>query len=146
MRKDGGRIVCIPEMAAAYIPRNSLRRLGRQYWRYGFSRVRTSLAHPESMRPSHVLPPGLALTTLAALAPVRALRVPARLGLGVYAAALAGTTVSTARRAPLRDAAWLPAILGTMHLSAGFGFLWACLRLGAPLGAVRAALGSLLRR
>jgi glycosyltransferase involved in cell wall biosynthesis len=146
MRKDGGRIVCIPEMAAAYIPRNSLRRLARQYWRYGFSRVRTSLAHPESMRPSHVLPPGLAVTTLAALLPVRALRGPARLGLGLYAAAIGVTAVSAARRAPVRDALALPLVFVTMHLAAGLGFLWAALRLGPPLAAARSAVGSLLSR
>ena len=79
IRADGGRIVCIPEMAAEYIPRNSLGRLAKQYWRYGIYRAKTSRAHPESMRRSHVLAPGLALTAAAAasLAP-RPIRRPAQ--------------------------------------------------------------------
>ncbi len=61
IRKSGGTIVCVPAMAAGYIPRDSLRALAEQYHRYGFYRVKTSLRHPESLRRSHVLAPGLVL-------------------------------------------------------------------------------------
>ncbi|MDQ4044324.1 MAG: glycosyltransferase, partial [Chloroflexota bacterium] len=47
IRASGGRIVCLPEMAARYIPRESLGALARQYWRYGRYRALTSLEHPE---------------------------------------------------------------------------------------------------
>ena len=46
LRADGGRIVCIPEMAAWYLPRNSLRGIARQYFGYGRYRARTSVKHP----------------------------------------------------------------------------------------------------
>ncbi len=83
IRKDGGRIVCVPEMAARYVPRDSLKKLARQYWRYGQYRVKTSVRHPESMRRSHVLPPGLALAVLVAALPVRVPgRAAARAGVG----------------------------------------------------------------
>ena len=62
IRKAGGTIVCVPAMAAGYIPRDGLGALARQYHRYGFYRVKTSLRHPESLRRSHVLAPGLVLT------------------------------------------------------------------------------------
>ena len=68
IRKAGGRIVCLPEMEARYVPRDSLAALARQYWRYGFYRAKTSGRHPETMRRSHVLAPGLALALLGALA------------------------------------------------------------------------------
>ena len=42
LRAAGGRVVCVQDMAAAYIPRNSLRALSRQYARYGRYRVKTS--------------------------------------------------------------------------------------------------------
>ena len=42
IRKDGGRIVCVPQMAADYIPRSSLGALALQYWRYGQYRARTA--------------------------------------------------------------------------------------------------------
>ena len=61
IRGGGGRIVCLPEMGAQYIPRDILKALARQYWRYGFYRAKTSGAHPESMRRSHLLARSLAL-------------------------------------------------------------------------------------
>ena len=137
MRADGLRIVCIPEMAAEYIPRNSLRRLAKQYWVYGRYRVKTSVAHPRSMRRSHVLPPGLALTvTAAALAP-RPLRRVARLGIGIYLLALGYATVDVATPDNWRDAVTVPLVFACMHLAAGFGFLAGCLEYGPPIAALR---------
>jgi succinoglycan biosynthesis protein ExoA len=147
MRSDGGRIVCIPEMAADYIPRNSLKRLARQYFRYGKYRVKTSVAHPTSMRPSHVLPPSLALATVAAVLPQRLLRRAGRLGLGLYGAALGGTAVKAAADgADPRDATLLPAVFATMHLSAGFGFLFGCALFGPPVEAVADVATRIIRR
>jgi succinoglycan biosynthesis protein ExoA len=137
MRQDGCRIVCIPEMAAEYIPRNSLKRLWRQYWKYGYYRVKTSVAHPESMRRSHVLPPGLALTLVGAAVAPRPLRRLARLGLGVYLLAVGYATLDLARRDDLdADVLGVPAVFATMHLAAGFGFLAGCLEFGPPLAAL----------
>jgi glycosyltransferase involved in cell wall biosynthesis len=135
IRQAGGRIVCIPEMAALYAPRDSLRALARQYWRYGNYRAKTCRAHPESMRRSHLLPPALAIALPLALLPRARVARPARAGLGAYVAALAATAISRLR-AGLRDACSLPAILATMHLSWGFGFLAGSARFGPPLRAV----------
>ena len=43
IRQAGGRIVCVPEMAASYIPRDTLPALARQYLRYGRYRVKKVL-------------------------------------------------------------------------------------------------------
>ncbi len=135
IREAGGRIVCIPEMAAQYAPRDSLRALVRQYWRYGIYRAKTCRAHPESMRRSHLLPPALVLTLpIAALPGGRASRL-ARVGIAAYLAALAATAASRLR-VGVRDACWLPIVLATMHLSWGCGFLVGAGRFGAPLRAV----------
>lgn len=138
MRADGRQIVCIPEMAAEYIPRNSLKRLAKQYWTYGRYRVKTSVAHPRSMRRSHVLPPGLALAVLfSAIAP-RPLRGLARLGVGIYLLALVYATLDVAEPGRRRDAATLPLVFSCMHLAAGFGFLAGCVEFGPPIAAVAA--------
>lgn len=134
IRKSGGRIVCVPAMAAGYFPRESLRALAEQYHRYGFYRVKTSLRHPESLRRSHVLPPGLVLAAAAAVAP-SPLRPAARAGLAAYAAAVLATSARELRRAPA-DAATLPLVFATMHLSWGVGFLRGCATLGVPWRAV----------
>src|SRR3954449_7120435 len=51
----GGRIVLLPEMGAGYVPRDSLRSLGRQYFRYGLYRGKTARYHPTSLRRSHLM-------------------------------------------------------------------------------------------
>ena len=79
-RAAGGRIVGLPELAARYIPRDSIRGLARQYARYGFYRAKTARRHPDSMRRSLWLPPAMVVTAAAALAAPRPLRGLARVG------------------------------------------------------------------
>jgi cellulose synthase/poly-beta-1,6-N-acetylglucosamine synthase-like glycosyltransferase len=135
IREAGGRIVCIPEMAAMYAPRDSLPALARQYWRYGNYRAKTCRAHPESMRRSHLLPPALAVALPVALAGSGRMGGVARTGMMAYAVALFGTACSRLG-AGVRDACSLPAVLATMHLSWGFGFLVGSARFGPPLRAI----------
>jgi cellulose synthase/poly-beta-1,6-N-acetylglucosamine synthase-like glycosyltransferase len=131
----GGRIVCVPEMAARYVPRESLEALARQYWRYGVYRAKTCGAHPESMRRSHLLPPALVLAlAVAGLTGGRASKV-ARIPIAAYLAALGATAASRLPGAG-REALWLPAVLATMHLSWGCGFWVGAARFGPPLRAV----------
>jgi succinoglycan biosynthesis protein ExoA len=132
IRQDGGRIVCLPSMAACYIPRASLKALGRQYARYGQYRVKTARRHPRSFRRSQALAPALALTAVVALAAPRALRRPAQAALAAYGASLLTATVPALRRAEARDVVWLPLVLATMHMTYGFGFLVGCARFGPP--------------
>ena len=135
----GGRHICVPAMAAEYIPRDSLPALARQYWRYGFFKVRTLRRHPSSMRPSHLLPPGLAATLIGAVAAPRGVRRVARIGLGVYCLALGRAAVATCGRASRADRAFLPLVLATMHLAYGFGMLAGSARAGVPAAAVAEA-------
>lgn len=123
VRAAGGRIVCIPQMAARYVPRDGLKALAQQYFRYGRFRARTSILHPQSMRPTHVLAPGVVLTAAAAAVAPTPLARPARAGLVLYALALVGASVQAARKGASRDVATLPLVFATMHVSWGTGFL-----------------------
>lgn len=143
VRKAGERILCLPELDAYYVPRDSLPALARQYFRYGCYREKTSRRHPESMRPAHLLSPGLALTLIAAALAPGAIRRGARSGLLAYALAVAtvsGRARTSADRAS--DAATLPAVFAVMHVSWGLGYLTGCVRFGPPL----AGMVHLLRR
>jgi hypothetical protein len=150
IRGSGGRIVCLPEMGAQYIPRNSLSSLARQYWRYGVYRVKTSRAHPQTMRRSHLLAPSVALAAAAAILPVGPLRRVARAGIAAWCTAVVAMAMVEAWRADSAsdldatagDVMALPAVFGAMHLAWGFGFLFGCVRFGPPVRAVR----NLLRR
>src|SRR3954447_20996394 len=139
---DGGRIVLLPEMGAEYVPRDNLKGLARQYWRYGISRGKTSRYHANSLRRSQLVAPGLALAVLAALGGPRVLRAPARLAGARYRPCPAAVSVRVAEPGEERDAAALPVVFAIMHLTWGFGFLWSVVRFGPPL----AALARLVRR
>jgi succinoglycan biosynthesis protein ExoA len=118
-------------MAAEYLPRDNLKALWRQYWRHGFYRAKTSRRHRSTLRPTHFLPPAIVTCAVLALAaPARPLRRLARLGLTLYGGALAVTTVDAARTVPIAVAAPLPAVLATMHLAWGSGFIVGWLRFG----------------
>jgi len=132
---EPGAHICVPAMAAEYIPRDSLGSLRRQYWQYGLHKVNTFRRHPTAMRPSHLLPPVVAAT--AAAAPVS--RV-ARGGLAAYGLALGATAArAAAGGAKPADAAALPLVFATMHLAYGFGLFAGVRRYGVPVAAVIAA-------
>jgi succinoglycan biosynthesis protein ExoA len=138
----GARLVCLPEMAGYYVPRDSLRGLARQYFRYGFYRARTFRRHPASMRRSHLIAPALALTPLAAVFAPRQLRRASRLGLLAYAIAVSLTAAGAARRPGLRtEGSLLLVVLPAMHLGWGLGTLAGMFRFGPPISALARLVG-----
>ncbi|HKH40974.1 MAG TPA: glycosyltransferase family 2 protein [Solirubrobacterales bacterium] len=141
VRERGGRIVCIPEMAARYAPRRSIIDLARQYWTYGQFRAKTSRHHPESMRRSNLLPPTLAAVAAASVIAPRPVARLARRLLATYGLCLIGESARQAARGHRTEAALLPAVLATMHFSWGAGFLLGCVKFGPPVEAIRSALG-----
>lgn len=134
---EGGRIVCLPSMAASYAPRDSPRGLARQYARFGFYRVKTARRHPIALRRSHLASAGLAATGVAALLPrARLLR---RL-LGLYGLGVVAGAARAQRPATPADVAGVSASLAIMHLAWGAGFLAGCGRFGVPVRALRRLL------
>jgi succinoglycan biosynthesis protein ExoA len=145
----GERLVCLPQMAARYTPRNSLRSLWRQYLQYGEYRAKTALRHPHTMRRSHLIAPALVITVGAAVAAPRPVRRTARLGLCAYALVLAGAGVNAGAEAgdgsaggERYDAALVPVVLAVMHLAHGTGAIRGSIRRGPPLAAIATALGA----
>jgi succinoglycan biosynthesis protein ExoA len=140
--RRGARLVCIPEMAAMYTPRDSLRGLSRQYFRYGLYRAQTFRRHPHSMRRSHLVAPALAGALLAAVVSPKPLRRFARATISLYLTAVGATAVSTAAHRERREeGALLAVVLPTMHLSWGFGTLAGMVRFGVPLSAFAGSFG-----
>ncbi|MCW2951959.1 MAG: glycosyl transferase family 2 [Conexibacter sp.] len=139
---EGGRIICLPEMAAEYIPRDRLKTLWRQYWRHGFYRAKTGSRHPTSLRRTHLLPPSVVATAALSIAGPRPLRRLGRVGLVTYGGALAAASLAEARNAPPRHAALLPPVLATMHLAWGIGFITGLARFGTPWAAILRLLSS----
>jgi hypothetical protein len=138
----GERLICLPAMGAAYVPRDSLKGLWSQYLGYGEYRARTYRAHPRSMRASHLLAPAVVVTAAAAVAGPGPVGRLGRLGLGVYGLALA-TAGARARPAAesASDAALVPVTLATMHFAHGIGQLSGWVRYGPPVAALTALAG-----
>ncbi len=139
---EGGRIVCMGEMVGYYVPRDSLRSLARQYFRYGYYRARTFRRHPNSMRPSQLIAPALSVSLLGAAVAPGPLRTLARAGTASYLLAVLGTGVMTGLRSgQFAESAVLVVVLPVMHLAWGFGALVGGARFGPPIGAIASLLG-----
>jgi succinoglycan biosynthesis protein ExoA len=131
----GERILCLPSMAARYVPRRTLTGLARQYWRYGYFRAKTARRHPASLRRSHVLAPGVAAACALALLGGRRGRLVATPAVAAYAVAVLAASAGASRRVEARDAALLPPVYAAMHLGWGAGFIAGSVRFGVPLRA-----------
>jgi glycosyltransferase involved in cell wall biosynthesis len=131
IRRAGGRIYFSPQITATYYARSSLSALARQYFRYGWWKVRMLYKHPASVRWRQLVPAAfvaglLGLGLLGLAAPRLAY---AWLGLvGGYGLVNGGLAVSSARRQGVCGrVAWrLPIVFAVIHLSWGSGF-WASL-------------------
>jgi glycosyltransferase involved in cell wall biosynthesis len=131
IREVGGRILMAADVRSRYESRGSLRSLARQYFQYGYWKVRVMQKHPRQMSVRHFVPAAfvsaLVATGLAALA-VPAART-ALIGLAaIYVAACLLFSAMTLRRAGFGLVLLLPAAFATLHLAYGIGFLFGLFR------------------
>jgi hypothetical protein len=133
----GERLICLPAMAAEYVPRDSLAGLWRQYLAYGEYRTKTAARHPHTMRASHLLAPAIVLDAGLAICGPGRTRTAARAGLGLYTGVLAYAGIRALPRAePASDALLVPVVLAIMHFAHGLGMLVGVGRHGPPLAAL----------
>jgi glycosyltransferase involved in cell wall biosynthesis len=137
----GGRILCTPEIRSIYYCRESLTTLGRQYFRYGLSKVRTLRKHPRSLKARHLAAP-VFVFGIGALAVLGLIFRPAWYLLAIGAALYLG--LATAFALPKAIKAGSPGLcLGvvvtffTLHLAWGTGFWAGVLRFLLDVGGRR---------
>jgi glycosyltransferase involved in cell wall biosynthesis len=130
LRATGGLVWFSPELSVSYRPRGSLKAVAKQYFHYGRWRRHVMRTHPASVSLRYLAPPmavaGVAAGTLSGLAGVALGSTPLRLGFvlpGGYLALVLGGAVTGSRGLPLKTRALLPAVLVTMHMTWGTGFL-----------------------
>jgi len=127
----GGKIWMSKDIQSTYYSRSSLRKLWRQYFQYGFWRIRTLQKHK---RPA-------GFRQLAPLLFVSSLLLLGLAGLGwkpfwivlavestLYLLALAIGALDVARKSGWRYAPLAPAIFAILHFAYGFGSLWGIVR------------------
>jgi succinoglycan biosynthesis protein ExoA len=138
----GERLICIPAMAAEYVPRDSFAGLWRQYLAYGEYRAKTAARHPRTMRASHLLAPAIVLDAGLAVGGPHRIRRAALAGIGLYVGAVAYAGIRSITRAePTSDARLVPEALIVMHFAHGLGMLVGAIRHGPPLAALASVAG-----
>ncbi len=138
IRQAGGQIWFTPELRVSYRPRASIGALSSQYFHYGRWRHVVARMHAGTINPRYLAPPAAVLAmllgTLAGVAGLLALAAgvsswwPWLLLAGfaaplLYVLGVLAVTASAARDLHGRSLAALPAVLATMHISWGVGFL-----------------------
>ena len=119
----GGRILLCPQIRSQYTNRSSPRKLWRQYFEYGYWKVRVLQKHPRQMQWRQFVPPAFVMALLVALG-LSALKVfwPLALIAGSYMVANLAACLWIARRCGLQYLV-LPVVFSILHLSYGTGFL-----------------------
>lgn len=124
LRAMGGRIRLDPAIRSTYFVRASLPKLARQYFRYGFWKVRTLRMHPGSLRWRQLVAPLFVLSVVATPLLVGLLGWVGATHLVLYLMANLAASVATARAAGWRHLPFLPLVFLIIHLAWGSGF-WA---------------------
>lgn len=124
--KSGGRILLSPDIRSRYYSRGSLRKLWRQYYQYGFWKVRVMQKHPRQMRLRQFVPPAFVAALLGSLLFgmfLRPFRYVLAFILILYVMADLSASLSLGRAHGLRHVPRLLMIHPILHLSYGLGFL-----------------------
>jgi glycosyltransferase involved in cell wall biosynthesis len=137
LRASGGRILLTPAVRSRYRVRGTPRSLFRQYFQYGYWKVRVLQKHARQMRGRQFVPPSFVACLLVAalLGPVTPLGWTI-LGLvaGAYAAANVIASTWTARRGSGPWRILLPVVFATLHFGYGLGFLTGLIRFAGRWG------------
>ena len=120
LRKNGGKIYFDPRLTVTYRPRKSLAALAKQYFEYGRWRRVVSRTHKGTINLRYLAPPftliGVSISLIGGLLNSLLFAPAAFYGLFLILASLKiGKTLS--------ERVFLPAILFTMHMSWGAGFI-----------------------
>ena len=129
LRKAGARLLLAEDVVSRYYSRASFRSLFRQYFQYGFWKVRVLQKHPRQMSTRQFVPPALIAGWGATLAGAPAFGWWPFLSLtAVYALLTVAMAVPVAARAGWDLLPLLPACFATLHVSYGAGFLTGLVR------------------
>lgn len=131
LRKLGGRIVMDSSLRIRYFSRSSSASLWRQYFQYGYWKVRVLQKHPRQMQWRQFVPPVFVATVIggAILSPFFPLVRWFWLAcLALYILANLAASFHTAARKGWQHLLRLPAIFALLHVSYGLGFLVGLIR------------------
>ncbi len=127
IRQRGGKIWLDPRIQSVYFSRSTLGGLARQYWRYGYWKLRMLKQYPATLRWRQAIPPlfVLSLFILGLLSPFWNLaRIALLIEVVLYIGALiGGSLVPAFKNKDFRLAFMIPVAIMTMHFCWGAGLL-----------------------
>jgi succinoglycan biosynthesis protein ExoA len=133
IRRAGGRVILDSRIRVGYTPRGSYRGVFRQYFEYGFWKVRVMRKHRQVLSGRSLVPPAFVMS-LVVLVPAAMFLPIARPILGLELAAyVSGAIVfalrsARARKEPLALVPRVVAVYPMFHIAYGCGMLWGFLR------------------
>jgi len=148
LRAAGGSIFLTPRIKSQYYGRTTIRSLWRQYFQYGYWKVRVMQKHSGQMQPRQFVPPLFvaASATAMLLLPVFAVaRDVLAIVLGSYVIANLTASVLTLRKNKYSLLALVPVAFATLHLAYGLGFLTGFVRFWRCWGEKKNKSQSLMR-
>jgi hypothetical protein len=126
LRKLGGRLLLAADVRSDYYSRTTFSSLWRQYFQYGFYKVRVMQKHPRQVHPRQFVP-AVFVSTLMLAAFVSPFSAPMRAALAllvaIYVAAALGIGAAIAGRSSWRDLPAIAAAFPVLHVSYGLGML-----------------------
>lgn len=131
LRKMGAKILLAADVHCRYYSRSSLRSLWRQYFQYGYWKVRIMQKHSGQMQPRQFVPPlfvAACLTALLLLPMFPVTRYFLAIAVSSYAIANVTASMLSLRNHKYSLLALLPIAFATLHLAYGFGFLTGLVR------------------
>ncbi len=124
--RAGGRILLVPDVVSSYHARDSLRKLWRMYYQYGYFKPLVARKVGGVFTWRQLVPPAFVLALIvSAFAAIIAPKTTPALAIivAVYVSALAAMALPVAARHGPRVALAFCAAIPTLHLSYGVGFL-----------------------
>jgi succinoglycan biosynthesis protein ExoA len=131
LRKMGATLLLAADVRCRYYSRSSLSSLGRQYFQYGYWKVRVLQKHSGQMQPRQFVPPifvgaCLVFLLLLPLTPVAGYLLAA--AVGSYAIANITASILSLRKTKYKLLPLMPVVFATIHISYGLGFLTGLVR------------------
>ncbi len=132
IRGQGGKVYLDPVIRSVYFARPTLAGLAKQYFRYGFWKLRMLKRYAASLRWRQALPPiftGSILILLIGALFSSLARILLLIELAMYFVTLMAGSISIGRKKhDLRFIIGIPMSIAVMHFSWGAGFLWSLIK------------------
>lgn len=129
VRKSGGRLLLSPDLKTRYYSRSTFFSLFKQYFQYGFWKVRVLQKHPRQMQWRQFVPFAFVIALLlTAVLAIASVYWPLLSVLAAYVLVNIAASVIVSIQRGLKYLPLLPWVFATLHLSYGTGFLFGLFR------------------